>query len=71
MNCVVCNKDQADCLDYGTYERDGREAMVCMGHQPISELKNGKLEHTVNLRLLKEALKMTWAEIDPPEEVTA
>ncbi len=67
MNCVICNLDQDECLDYGIYEQDGRKAMVCQEHQPLSELKNGKLEHTLDLRLLKNALKMTWAEVDAPE----
>lgn len=66
MNCIICNVDQVDSLDYGMYERDGLGVMVCTEHQPLSELKDGMLEHTVNLRLLKTALKMTWAEVDPP-----
>ncbi len=72
MNCIVCNKDQVDCLDYAIYERGGRDALVCTEHQPISEPgPNKSLVHTVNLRLLKEALHLTWADIDKPEGTLA
>lgn len=68
MNCVICNKDEIECLDYGTYDRGGVEAMVCTEHQPLSEIgENGSLKHTVNLQLLKNALKLQWAEVDAPE----
>ena len=69
MNCIVCNREQADCLDYGVYERGDWEAMVCTEHQPIAKLTlRGSLEHTMNLRLLKEALNLTWAQIDAPKK---
>ena len=68
MKCVICGRDQVECLDYGIYTHGEEEAMVCTEHQPIAELQeNGSLEHTDSLDLLREALGMTWKEMDKPE----
>ena len=69
MNCVICNLDMAECLDYGIYRRGGFEAMVCTEHQPISTIQaSGNLKHTPNLGLLRQALDLRWSDIDKPEE---
>lgn len=72
MNCIVCNRDQDECLDYGIYERGGKSAMVCTTHQPISTLGSNKgLERTTGLRLLKDALGLTWEQVAPvPKKVS-
>lgn len=68
MNCVICNKSDEECLDFVTYTRGKRDVMVCTAHQPLAELTSaGSLERTVHLRLLKEALNLTWAQVDKPE----